>query len=504
MDRLKVLDIFAGIGGFSFALEQTGGFETVSFCEIDQPCQKVLKKHWPRVPIFDDVSTLDGKSLIKKYGKINVICGGFPCQDISVAGKQRGLIDGAGNTTRSGLWFQYKRLIGEIRPDYVIIENVAALISNGLEQVLSDLKELSYDCEWHIISARDVGACHLRKRIWIIAWPSTLGSKIELKPVKGLEGIFCDSSGKIFSRRSGHFKILKTKINKGGYECLSTTGDGSRIDKYVHRIVAEAFIGEIKDGYQINHKDLNKLNNRVENLEIVSPKENISHAIENQVHYSLPIRECIIFCKETGEEFESIKHASEKTGIDRGDISKCINGKRETAGGLSFTKIGERVTHEITKLRDDDKRSNTGIGGLDSKSGEIEFESSNSNNSGLGKQLWPITEEEEFPPLKLCSDRHSSIHVANSNNLRLWKSFASEEEKQQWWTEATASQRDWWKIESPICRMDDAVSAGLYSSESERRQRIKQLGNSIVPGIVVIIGQKILEYEKYKEALELL
>ena len=94
-----------------------------------------------------------------------------PCQDISTAGLQKGLVDEKGNTTRSGLWFQYKRLIGELRPKWVIIENVRNLVNNGLMQVLKDLDEVGYDCEWQIISARDVGACHLRERIWIVAWP---------------------------------------------------------------------------------------------------------------------------------------------------------------------------------------------------------------------------------------------------------------------------------------------------------------------------------------------
>ena len=165
---LKVLDLFSGLGGFSHALDNIGGFETIAFCEIDKDCHGVLKKHWPSVLIEEDVCKLDGK---KFSGKVQVIVGGFPCQDISTAGKQKGLVDENGERTRSGLWSEYKRLIKEIGPRWVIIENVRNLVSNGLLQVLTDLDSIGYDCEWQIISARDVGACHLRERIWIVAWP---------------------------------------------------------------------------------------------------------------------------------------------------------------------------------------------------------------------------------------------------------------------------------------------------------------------------------------------
>ena len=164
--NLKVLDLFSGIGGFSLGLERAG-METVAFCEADPHARAILKKHWPDVPIHDDVRTLDGKQY---RGTVDLICGGFPCQDISVAGGQAGL-DGE----RSGLWREYRRLVREIRPQWVIIENVSALRSNGLVSVLQDLWEIGYDAEWHCIPASAVGATHRRDRIWIVANPSREG-----------------------------------------------------------------------------------------------------------------------------------------------------------------------------------------------------------------------------------------------------------------------------------------------------------------------------------------
>ena len=176
MDKLKVLDLFAGLGGFSYASDNSqGNFETVAFCEIDKDCHRVLNKHWPLVPIFEDVSKLN-LSTLQSEGiyNIDIICGGFPCTDVSVAGKQKGLIDESGNKTRSGLWFEYKRVISEVRPSLVIIENVRQLLNNGMMTVLKDLDEVGYDCEWQVISARDVGSCHLRERVWIVAWPRSV------------------------------------------------------------------------------------------------------------------------------------------------------------------------------------------------------------------------------------------------------------------------------------------------------------------------------------------
>ena len=165
---MNVLDLFSGIGGFSLGLERAG-FKTVAFCEVDKKCQAVLKKHWPDVPMFDDVSNLKGKDIEEK---IDVICGGFPCQDISLAGKGAGL---AGK--RSGLWSEFHRLIEEIRPKYAIIENVSALRSRGLDQVLRALSEIGYDAEWHCITAASVGAPHRRDRIWIVAYADNEGSQ---------------------------------------------------------------------------------------------------------------------------------------------------------------------------------------------------------------------------------------------------------------------------------------------------------------------------------------
>jgi len=173
-DKLRVLDLFSGIGGFSLGLERTGGFETVAFCEIEPFPRRVLAKHWPEVPCYDDVRTLTADVLRRDGIAVDVITGGFPCQDLSVAGKQRGMGEG----TRSGLWSEIVRLVGELRPQYVIVENVAALLAGPSERrggwfgrVLGDLAECGYDAEWENIPASALGAPHRRERVWVVAYP---------------------------------------------------------------------------------------------------------------------------------------------------------------------------------------------------------------------------------------------------------------------------------------------------------------------------------------------
>jgi DNA (cytosine-5)-methyltransferase 1 len=162
--RLNVLDLFSGIGGISLGLERAG-MRTIAFCEIEPYCRAVLAKRWPGVPIHEDV-----RQLSLTAGFADVICGGFPCQDISVGNQHNGGAKGLAGA-RSGLWSEYRRLIAEVRPSWVVIENVVALRSRGLDQVLSQLAAIGYDAEWYCIPAAAIGALHRRDRIWIIAYP---------------------------------------------------------------------------------------------------------------------------------------------------------------------------------------------------------------------------------------------------------------------------------------------------------------------------------------------
>ena len=205
MSKLRVLDLFSGIGGFSLGLERTGGFETVAFCEIEPFPRRVLAKHWPEVPQYDDVRTLTAARLAADgIADIDVITGGFPCQDLSTAGKQRGMGEG----TRSGLWSEIIRLVGELRPSFVIVENVANLLSGPSEKrggwfgrVLGDLAECGYDAEWENIPASALGAPHRRERVWVVAYPNSDG--LEAQPAKA---VLFDAAGN--SKLRGRFSEM--------------------------------------------------------------------------------------------------------------------------------------------------------------------------------------------------------------------------------------------------------------------------------------------------------
>ena len=189
--RYRLLDLFSGIiGGFSLGLERSGGFKTVAFCEIEPFCRKVLKKHWPEVPQYDDVRTLTADRLAADGIGVDAICGGFPCQDISLAGKGAGL-----EGERSGLWFEYARIIGEFRPRFVFVENVAALLGRGLDRVLGDLASLGYDAEWHCIPASAVGAPHQRDRLWLVGYShdESQSTRTQHDEASGLPGVVANA-----------------------------------------------------------------------------------------------------------------------------------------------------------------------------------------------------------------------------------------------------------------------------------------------------------------------
>ena len=176
MRGLRMLDTFAGIGGFSYAATKlVGGYRTTQFIEIDPFCQKILKKHFPFTPIHDDIRTFTAIP-----GQYDVICGGFPCQSISVAGNRAGITE----KSRSGIFYELMRVIRMVRPRFVVLENVAAILNNGLDIVLGELFQAGYDAEWSVISASSLGACHRRSRWWCVAYTNDYGS-----PASSISGL---------------------------------------------------------------------------------------------------------------------------------------------------------------------------------------------------------------------------------------------------------------------------------------------------------------------------
>lgn len=209
---MNVLSLFAGIGGFDLGL-QRAGFDISAQVEIDPFCTKILEKHWPGVDRYEDITK------IEEFPKADIICGGFPCQDISVAGKGAGL-----SGDRSGLWTEALRAICMVRPKYAIMENVAALCNRGLSIILGSLAESGYDSEWDCLPARAFGAPHQRDRLFVVAYPMlhrepfdavegrhALVEAIEIKPEPSRSG---ELSGEITNTIS--HKLRQQQRRRGG------------------------------------------------------------------------------------------------------------------------------------------------------------------------------------------------------------------------------------------------------------------------------------------------
>lgn len=245
--KLKVLDLFSGIGGFSLGLERTGGFETVAFCEIEEYPRQVLAKHWPEVPCYHDVTKLTGSEV----GPVDAITGGFPCQDVSLAGKKKGISSG----TRSGLYSHVIRLIGEIRPKYIILENVTNLLNGPTEQrggwfgaILGDLAKIGYDAEWHVIPSCFVGGWSERSRVWIIAYPSKeFGERSALQPILRQSSLSVELCGGV-TEWPGRSSLPTTRFCRAGYgvphrmERMSCVGNAvdPRIPELIGRAILDA------------------------------------------------------------------------------------------------------------------------------------------------------------------------------------------------------------------------------------------------------------------------
>jgi DNA (cytosine-5)-methyltransferase 1 len=257
---MRVLDLFSGIGGFTLGLERAG-MHTIAFCESDAFCRAVLAQHWPDIPCHHDVRCFDGLPA-------DVVVGGFPCQDISIAGSGDGL---AG--TRSGLWREFTRILGNVRPHYAIVENVSALLHRGLGEVLADLASLGFDAEWHCIPAAAIGAPHQRDRVWIVAHAHREGrQQFRLAQYRDLEGALwgeldrCGARGSIQTRLDDSNRESTRHVHDGqksysgpGYE--TDEGERCAIPAHGRDWAIEPDVGRVADGIPARTHRLRSLGN---------------------------------------------------------------------------------------------------------------------------------------------------------------------------------------------------------------------------------------------------
>jgi DNA (cytosine-5)-methyltransferase 1 len=162
---VRIGSLFSGVGGLDLACERAFNATTIWQVEYDKPCQEVLAKHWPEIQRYGDVTEIDWETM----EPVDILCGGYPCQPFSHAGKRKGTSD------VRHLWPYFARAISHLRPRYAVLENVAGHLSLGFDRVLGDLAEIGYDCRWTTVRASDVGAPHRRERLFCLAYPAELG-----------------------------------------------------------------------------------------------------------------------------------------------------------------------------------------------------------------------------------------------------------------------------------------------------------------------------------------
>jgi DNA (cytosine-5)-methyltransferase 1 len=200
---MRHLDLCSGIGGFALAARNVG-WQTTQFVEIDPYCQKVLAKNFPGVPIHDDIKTYNGRP-----GEFDLITAGWPCQDISNMGTRLGL-----EGERSGLWYEVARIVGDVLPRVVVLENVTALLAGWMGIVLGNRAEIGYDCEWHCIPAAAAGAPHRRDRVWVIAYPNGTALRNESGRLDGATG-----EGATVARHNGEDRRAASGADTNGRGC---------------------------------------------------------------------------------------------------------------------------------------------------------------------------------------------------------------------------------------------------------------------------------------------
>jgi DNA (cytosine-5)-methyltransferase 1 len=373
--KLKTLDLFSGIGGFSLGLESTGFFETIGFVEKDKFCQKVLKKHWSNINIEEDIRNVKGE----KY-QADVVTGGFPCQPFSVAGKRKSTADDR------YLWDEMLRVIRETKPRWVIGENVEGIVNINegmvLRQVLNDLENEGFKSQCIIIPASGIGAWHQRKRIWILAYSNNNGSY----------------------RSQGN----ATKQSSNEQKDRLSFGDDKNVPNTSGQRSSSQSIGE--------HRELDK---------------------------------------ESRGEKETRNKSTLRTSSSCSDVPNTNTGfsirenKEIQSRGNAITNGSEDVSNSNSWLR--------GGRGTELKSGD-------------DREGWFYTEKEKQ------TKEHIRCKTIGCNAV-LGKERTN---------------KTWWQTQSTICGVPNGIS---YELDKDRSNRIKSLGNSIVPQIARQIGLSIMEAE---------
>jgi len=510
--KLKVLDLFSGIGGFALGLDSTGFFETVKFVEMDKYCQKVLRKNFPNIPIEEDIKNVEGKEY-----EADVVVGGFPCQPFSVAGKQKGTND------NRYLWPEMLRLIKEIKPEFVIGENVQGIINlqNGmvLRQVQDELESEGFEVQCFLIPASGIGAWHQRYRVWIVAHSqhngllaaesrcneeknrvekkhrkenSSTGKSIGASPIRKTDNGYEDVSN---TEIIGTGESRDTDQEKRNESCSPTQSNSS--SENVSNTDTRLSIGENEE-VQARRETIDSGSPR--GGEIKLSRENVENPNSRGGRREERSGQDDI----TRSSREKQNHNPDETSKGRGtrnfkitdDVSNTnssLRGGRRTISLSGEDKVW-RFRVEEKGIRDNVRIETVGrnaVSGEDVSNTEHEgLQGGQRNDKGEGRQILS-PEQHDGDEVRSKTGRIDGVqreerYVTNTNNERT--QISTEGGHTGIEMSGSSGQKTWWQIESDLCGVPNGIS---YELDKDRANRIKTLGNAIVPQIAREIGLAI-------------
>ena len=451
---MKLLDLFSGIGGFSLGAEYNN-IETIGFVEKDVFCQKVLRKHWPNVPILGDIRDVKRDT----FESVDIVSGGFPCQPFSVAGKRRGTDDDR------YLWDETIRVVSLYKPRWFVGENVEGIVNiqNGmvLRQVQNDLEKEGFEVQCGIIPASGIGAWHQRKRVWIIAHSNS-------------------------NRESRRSQYVQERSRELGESHVSNTHDSrNRTSRY--------------DSQREGEKNAKEGQNRSQFESSRHSENDVSKSNSNECEYTSTrqSRENTIWGFHTKEKEQTtydIRSETPRCDVVSGeqeDVSNSQNRSREQTQWQGRESIG-RGSDDRSRFEREGEKIETDVPNSSSKR-QLHRESGNLGEESRETQG---ARENNTQGTKDTSARgKQDVSHTNSKGLQGHnsKQQLSKEELRFTARENDERRQSWWQIESSVCTVPNGVS---YRLDKNRVNQIKSLGNSIVPQIAYQIFKAIVTVDK--------
>jgi DNA-cytosine methyltransferase len=488
--KLKVLDLFSGIGGFSLGLHSTDIFDTVKFVEFDEFCQKILKKNFPNVPIEGDIKNVRGKEF-----EADIIVGGFPCQPFSVAGKQKGRDD------NRYLWPEMFRLVKEIKPEFVIGENVQGIVNlqNGmvLRQVQDDLEGEGFEVQCFLIPASGIGAWHQRFRVWIVG-------SLQTQWITRTEKSRCKKKRIEMKEKGHHRKFIGTanetdqnlrEVMDRNDEDVSNTENrrGKQTERQGRESIRRGsddriwFEGERKN-IKTNVSNTESIGTRgCRDTDQEEGRESCSSTQSDGTHANVSQHES---SRGTSSIQETIIPNTNKFRLERDNETKEASSRRWTEAttksnssnvsntiGTGSRRKDSRNINEQGRVTTKTKRES--IQSKDGKACSNDIESNSQNVSDTISEL-------SVGCSSTTRDSEAELIRLECNEGWHWNKVRSETERCS--EQSQSTNRTWWQIESDLCGVPHGISREL---DKDRASRIKSLGNAIVPQMARIFGLAI-------------